>query len=194
MAHALAMRATSLATSAGLMVLAVLAAFSVTYTVQRWPPADPPIEISVVPEPPPPEPVRSRPHTPPPRDAQAAPVEAPQPESIASTPVETTGAITPHPYETVTIHDPRWLQRPRDLAHYYPRRALARGTQGVVVLDCLVAVSGRLACAVVSETPRNWGFGDAALRIAADHRMAPATRNGAPVEGRYRMRVPFELN
>jgi hypothetical protein len=46
----------------------------------------------------------------------------------------------------------------------------------------------------MSETPRGWGFGEAALAIAADHRMAPATRNGAPVEGRYTMRVPFELN
>lgn len=194
MAHALAMRATSLATSAGMLVLAALAAFSVSYTVQLWPPPDPPIEISIVQEPPPPpDPVRSRPHAPPPRDPQAAPVETPD-APIALMPVETTDAITPQTYEAVTIHDPHWLERPRNLAHYYPQRAVARGMEGEVVLDCLVAVSGRLACAVVSETPRNWGFGEAALRIAADHRMAPAMRNGAPVEGRYRMRVPFQLN
>jgi hypothetical protein len=31
------------------------------------------------------------------------------------------------------------------------------------------------------------------MQIARDHRMAPAMRDGVPVEGRYRMRVPFEL-
>jgi protein TonB len=52
---------------------------------------------------------------------------------------------------------------------------------------------GALDCAVVSETPAGWGFGAAAVAIARDHRMAPATQDGRPVEGRYRMAVPFRL-
>jgi protein TonB len=64
---------------------------------------------------------------------------------------------------------------------------------GDVVLDCLVSSAGRLDCDVVSETPSNWGFGEAALAISRDHRMAPATRDGMAVQGRYRMRVPFQV-
>jgi hypothetical protein len=62
------------------------------------------------------------------------------------------------------------------------------------MLDCTVATSGRLVCAIVSETPSHWGFGEAALRISRDHVMVPAMRDGAAVEGRYRMRVPFQVN
>ncbi len=91
------------------------------------------------------------------------------------------------------ITTPDWIRRPRDLAAYYPERALDRGREGVVILDCLVGVDGRLGCAIVSETPSGWGFGAAALAIARDHEMVPATRDGAPVEAQYRMRVPFAL-
>jgi protein TonB len=92
------------------------------------------------------------------------------------------------------ITTPDWIRRPSDLAAYYPARALDRGREGVVVLDCLVGVDGRLGCAVLSETPSGWGFGEAALAIARDHEMVPATRDGAPVAAQYRMRVPFALS
>lgn len=92
------------------------------------------------------------------------------------------------------ITDPVWLQRPRDTARYYPRAAFVQGVEGRVVLDCLVEVSGRLACAVTSETPPGQGFGEAALAIADAHVMQPATQNGAPVRARYRMIVPFSTS
>jgi protein TonB len=94
----------------------------------------------------------------------------------------------------VQIDNPRWSQRPTNLERYYPRRALQREIEGAAVLDCLVSTAGELTCSVISETPRGWDFGAAALRMAADHRMVPATRAGVPVEGRYRMRVPFNLD
>jgi len=93
-----------------------------------------------------------------------------------------------------TISNPHWLQTPRDLARYYPMMALRRDIEGEVQLDCLVTIAGALQCSVASETPANWGFGAAAIRIAQDYRMVPAMRDGAPVEARYRMRVPFRLN
>lgn len=195
MAHALAMRATSLAASAALLGLAVLIALSATYVVQQidWPEGG--AVVTSVPEPPPlipDEPLRDS--TPPTRDVIESPVET----TLA--PISTTDdagdPLAPFtPQETVaTITNPHWLQRPRDLARYYPRRALAREVEGAVTLDCLVSTAGRLSCNVVSETPNGWGFGEAALRIAADHRMAPAMRDGAATEGRYRMHVPFELH
>lgn len=86
-----------------------------------------------------------------------------------------------------------WVRRPRDLERYYPRRARQLGVEGQVTLDCRVGLNGELTCVVVEETPPNWGFAEAALRIADEHRMIPAMRDGAPVEGRYVMRAPFTL-
>lgn len=192
MSQTLAMRATSLAGSAALLGFAVMAALSVSYTVQRIAERNPPaIESMIESAPPPPELPRNR--EPPPPDA-AAPTftdAAPLATDSDAPPIETTMPVAQGP---VMIESPRWAERPRDLARYYPRRAIPRGVEGEVVLDCLVSTAGALRCAVASETPANWGFGEAALRIAHDHRMVPASRNGEPVEGRYRMRVPFQLD
>jgi protein TonB len=195
MAHALAMRATSFAASAALLGLMVLIAMSATYVVRQQIFPETTI-ITSVPEPPPvtpDEPIADE--TQPPlqnfvEDDTALPTLTPLDTATDAEPTTT----FPTDAGPATITDPRWLERPSNLARYYPRRALAREMEGVVMLDCMVGTSGRLACSVISETPRGWAFGEAALRIAADHRMAPAMRDGAPVQGRYRMRVPFELN
>jgi protein TonB len=93
-----------------------------------------------------------------------------------------------------TISNAHWLQTPRNLSIYYPAMALRREIEGDVQLNCLVTLTGALQCSVASETPANWGFGAAAIRIAHDYRMVPAMRDGAPVEARYSMRVPFRLS
>jgi protein TonB len=190
----LAVRAASLSGSAAFLGLAIIAALTMSYTVVReLPPIDPGPSVTIVtPEPPPPPPLEDP-------IVRQAPLEPTAPFVLPSLPplidtsaprVETTQPVMSGP---VSIERPRWLERPRDLARYYPRRAIPREVEGEVLLDCLVTTVGALDCAVLSETPQNWGFGEAALRIARDHRMAPATRDGRPVEGRYRMRVPFEL-
>ncbi len=192
--RAASLRATSLLVSAALLGLAALAAVTMTFVVQRAIQAQPdgPI-IDTFYTPPPP----AAPDDPPTRTQARPNVEQtatadPAPDDAAET-TQTTQTVFAGE-GPVLIDAPRWLQRPRNLGRYYPARAVAREMEGEAVLDCLVSTSGALACRVVSETPRNWGFGEAALRIAADYRMAPAMRNGVPVEGRYRMRVPFELN
>jgi TonB family protein len=91
----------------------------------------------------------------------------------------------------VLITQPVWLSQPRNLARFYPRDAFMRGLNGQVVLDCIVETTGRLGCTIASETPRELGFGAAALAIASEHVMQPALHDGAPVRGRYRMVVPF---
>ncbi|HRO04993.1 MAG TPA: TonB family protein, partial [Terricaulis sp.] len=98
------------------------------------------------------------------------------------------------PPQPAEVTDPRWTRRPRDLSRFYPARARERGVEGEVLLDCAVSAQGALDCAVARETLAGWGFGEAAQRIAAEHRMVPATREGQPVAARYRMRLPFELN
>jgi TonB family protein len=194
MAHAIGLRATSFATSAALLGLAVMAALTMT-VVQRI--ADPteggPIITIAEPEPPPPEPVRARPPEPP----QVRPVDGETTQPIAP-PLDTMAQpiATSEPanaYSVPTVVNPQWLRQPRDLARYYPERALRREIEGRVVLDCSVSVRGELDCAVASETPANWGFGAAALAISRDYQMVPAMRGGVPVEARHRMVVPFEL-
>jgi protein TonB len=102
------------------------------------------------------------------------------------------GSLAPVAMPVITR--PEWVRRPSGLTVYYPRRALNRGIEGEAALTCVVSVTGHLDCAVVSETPTGWGFGEAAIRIARDHRMVPAMRDGIAVEGRYSMRVPFQLD
>ena len=195
MTHSLGARATSLAASAALLGLAVFAAFSVSITLGavtfNSPPSIPVVDLAPPPEPPPL--VRDTPPPPQPTtddEPQETLVVLEQPPRI----FEAGPIFTPGPTGPALITNPRWLRQPRDLARYYPSRALSRNITGQVVLDCLVDANGALNCSVVSETPANWGFGDAARRIASDYRMVPAMRDGQAVEGRYRMRVPFEVH
>lgn len=196
MAQTAGMRATSLAASAALLGAAVMVALTFSYELRlpelSFP--DGPI-VNVEQEPPP---------LPPARPMRQQVVRNPIAEPVDTLdPVDTTTELaeldlTPSPFSTgepavQTVTSPHWLRRPSDLDAYYPRRALERGVEGDVLLDCRVNTTGFLRCTVVSETPAGQGFSDAALRIAADHQMRPATRDGLPVEGRYRMRVPFRV-
>jgi len=193
MAHTLGLRATSFAMSAAVLGLAVVGALSVSITLSRAT-SGPDVITTIIerPEDPPKPPPTLRERRP--QTVVDDPVATEQPVSDPSPqpPTEFLGPVVQSvgPQE---ITNPRWLRRPRDLAAYYPRRAMERGVMGEVVLDCLVSPVGRLACNVVSETPSNWGFAEAALRISRDHLMAPATRDGMSIEGRYRMRVPFQV-
>ena len=193
MAQTLGLRATSFMASAGLLGIAVVAALSMKVTFDAIPLIGPP-PVPIVFEEPPPTPRPVARETPPPE----APVER-ETFTDASTivnpeqpPVQTLLPFAP-PAGPPEITSPRWLRRPTNLAAYYPQRAIGREVEGEALLDCRVLTTGDLSCVVVSETPSNWGFGQAALRIARDHRMAPAMRDGVATEGRYLMRVPFEL-
>jgi protein TonB len=196
MTQTIGMRAASMATSAAVLGLIVAAALSVSITLQTN--TSPPpwtIPVYTLPPDPPPPPETTRREEPPPQppteDAtvfDADPPPLPPVETIGTTPSELMAPIGP-----AQITNPRWLRQPRDLERYYPARALARGVTGQAVLDCLVDVAGALRCSVVSETPESWGFGAAAVRISEDYRMVPAMRGGQAVQGRYRMRVPFEM-
>jgi len=195
MEHAMSVRAASLAAAMGLMSAAAIAALTATFTNFTLPlPAAPPTIDVMIDRPldtPKVEPTPPR-VLPPMPDAE--PTETLQP-SEAPPRAEQIGAVSEFvgPVGSPVIANPRWVRTPRELARYYPRRAMERGVEGQVVLDCLVTTIGSLNCDVVSETPRNWGFGEAALRISRDYQMVPAMRDGVPVEGRYRMVAPFRL-
>lgn len=132
----------------------------------------------------------------------------PPPETQRPTPADDTAVTTPDfsapstdaapPSPPAPIYlNAAFVEQPngRDFARLYPRRALERGVGGRVVLDCTVAATGRLSCAVGSEDPTGWGFGEASLRAAQQFRVAPATADGRPTSG-GRLRVPmsWQLN
>jgi TonB family protein len=175
-----------------MMGAAVIAALSMSVTLLPHVMEDTthPVEMTPPPAPAPPPP-RARPQ--PQRDplVQEGTLQPTQNQPVAAeAPVGET--LRAPALELITR--PHWLRRPDNLEIYYPRNARRRDIEGQAVLDCVVSTAGELDCAIVSETPERWGFGAAALAIARDHRMSPAMRDGVAVEGRYRMRVPFELN
>lgn len=91
------------------------------------------------------------------------------------------GASAPAP-------QPQWLSRPsgEDIARLYPPKARERVLSGRVVLACVISASGRLQdCRVVEETPRGYGFGEAALRAAGRYVVrADGPGDAAAVVGR----------
>jgi protein TonB len=143
--------------------------------------------------PPPPPPPPDRPPPPPPPEQRVPPPDLSAPPT--PTPIPVAVDPPPAPPTPSVITNPQWLQRPdaRDFARYYPPRALERGQEGRVSLDCIVSADGRIACTVTSEDPTGWGFGEAAVRISRHFRMAPATRDGVPTSG-GRVRVPIRFN
>lgn len=195
MSSSFSTRAASLTAASGLLGAAVLAALTMTYMVQAVAPdfSVPTVVMTAPLESPPPVAQPITKFTPPSEDQ--VPLRPPlQPASAPAT-SEASGDIGGPTADTiVTITRPSWLRRPSNLQRYYPARALRRGIEGDVTLDCAVTRAGALNCMVAEETPSGWDFGEAALAIAADHRMAPATRDGVSVEARYRMRVPFRID
>lgn len=84
------------------------------------------------------------------------------------------------------VTHPDWSKLPSasDLAHFYPPKASARGTEGMAVMRCRVEQNGALsACSVVREAPKRAGFGRATLQMAPLFRMKPMSVNGKPVAG-----------
>lgn len=192
MSQSLQMRTASLGASMLLLGGALIAALSFKYVLPEIQFPEPrPVMGEVEAPPQPPEPVRepiARPMT---EDQPFLETLGPAVNNDAP-PTYTTISIDGPPSIT-TVTNPTWVERPRDLARYYPRRAVRMNVEGSATLDCRVAVDGRLTCAVISETPPDWGFGEAAQRIAREYRMVPAMRNGQAIEARYVMRVPFNL-
>jgi protein TonB len=94
------------------------------------------------------------------------------------------------------ISNPHWTRLPdaEDLARYYPDRALRMNQSGSARMSCVVTATGTLQdCSVASETPADFGFGDAALKMAKLFKMQPKTEDGAPVGG-ARVFIPIRFN
>ena len=91
---------------------------------------------------------------------------------------------SPRPGQLLTR--PHWKRRPKpeDLKRVYPPRAKAERISGRAVIICDVTLEGLLAnCQTSQETPEGYGFGEAAIKLAAVIRMTPMKIDGKPSEG-----------
>lgn len=84
------------------------------------------------------------------------------------------------------VTNPDWIESPTrgDISRHMPRRAREDRVGGRATLSCLIVSTGRLdGCAIVSQQPTDYGFGDAALEVARYYRMPTLTQTGLSVEG-----------
>lgn len=84
------------------------------------------------------------------------------------------------------INDPIWRRTPNDAERHaaFPEAATYQEVNGRVDLRCLVQGDGHLTdCTVLLETPPEFGFGQAALKVAPKYQIAPQAADGAPTAG-----------
>ncbi len=87
----------------------------------------------------------------------------------------------------------RWVTGP-DVSPSYPPNARPAGVAGRVVLQCVAMSEGLLAnCAVVSETPKDFGFGEAVVHSVQSLRVSRTALDGTPTLGRN-IEVSFVIN
>ena len=93
------------------------------------------------------------------------------------------GAAPAQPAPTPLIDGPinpnkaSWVRVPSnpEFALMYPSKAKAAHVTGIASIRCHVAPSGALdSCVLISESPADYGFGEAALAMNGLFRMAPA--------------------
>jgi TonB family protein len=101
----------------------------------------------------------------------------------------------PLPNTRITLMtNPVWAGAPtfEAVERAYPDKGA--GANGLAVAHCQVRDDGRLtACRVASEAPRKQGFGQAAVKLAADFRVQPEVMAHAPKGEPIEVEVPIRF-
>lgn len=105
------------------------------------------------------------------------------------------GIVLPAAQAQIVENAPTWTKRPteNDVLAVFPAAARSAGVGGRVVLSCGVSERGVMeTCAIVEETPKEFGFGAAALLLAPHYFMKPAMSDGQPTRATIRLPVTFQ--
>lgn len=90
---------------------------------------------------------------------------------------------------------PQWIRKPDayNLSKHYPVKAQFKSVDGKAVVECHIGKGGFLTdCAVMEESPSNFGFGDAALNVAKTCQLAERTPSGISTIG-LKVRIPIRF-
>ncbi|WAC48474.1 energy transducer TonB [Asticcacaulis sp. SL142] len=112
-------------------------------------------------------------------------------------PTETTGTSS-QPAASPYVKA-QWASYPTGEAalSYYPKRALDGEVEGEALVECTFNALGKItACAVLSENPAKYGFGQATVNLLVAHaRAKPQTANGALRDGdKMKIRYRWSLD
>lgn len=89
---------------------------------------------------------------------------------------------------------PKWRHSPTldELRGVWPADAWRHGRDGRATINCLTTASGNLHdCVAVSDSPAGQQFGGAAVALAPQLPVSPATIHGRPVDGVFETSIVF---
>lgn len=138
----------------------------------------------------------AEPPPPPPLPAPPVPGLSPSRAAVPSAPpvgIPYAPPSPPPPGRGSLIVGPQWARKPNGeaLARFYPDRATRLEREGSATIQCIVDAGGLLtACEIIAESPRDFGFGEAALKMSRLFKLKPLTRDGQPVAGAS-VRIPL---
>lgn len=125
----------------------------------------------------------------------AAPSVSLMPQPVAPAPQQMAALSTPAPAPIARRGVVVWQTRASaaQFSAVYPQNARRADVSGRVQLSCVIQADYSAACAVASESPAGYGFGQAALRVARSYRARPTLDDGTPSPGSdARLNISFQ--